>query len=147
MLTYKQAAGILAAALNRGRTGKKIGHNTWLVPGPMLGDVSVRYHRTNIVTLHADGAYTLRSGGWETVTTKARINRYAPVRLYQEKGEWRIADPLTGGYWPFLSGMVVSSLGLPIGSPWQYMYVPPKVRRTTRGAMTTDPQLSLSMEA
>src|SRR5439155_16066680 len=39
------------------------------------GTVAVRYHRTDVATLHPDGTVTLRTGGWRTVTTRRRINQ------------------------------------------------------------------------
>ena len=43
-----------------------------------------------MVTINADGTYTLRNGGWNTVTTLDRIRTYAPVNrtLFSVKGEW-----------------------------------------------------------
>lgn len=40
------------------------------------GSLSVRYHSTEIVNVR-DGSITLRSGGWESVTTKQRMNQAA----------------------------------------------------------------------
>jgi hypothetical protein len=40
--------------------------------------VHVRYHDTDVVTLQADGTVTLRTGGWPTVTTMARMNEWLP---------------------------------------------------------------------
>ena len=39
------------------------------------GTVAVRYHRTDVATLHPDGSVTLRTGGWRTVTAKRRMNQ------------------------------------------------------------------------
>src|SRR5882724_5207541 len=60
------------------------------------GTVSVRYHRTDVATLHPDGSVTLRTDGWRTVTTKRRINqalRYfgIPAVVYQHRHEWHVA--------------------------------------------------------
>lgn len=54
-------------------------------------------HETEIVTIYeCDGEATgirLNSGGYQTVTTKTRINQIMselgyPVRVYQERGKW-----------------------------------------------------------
>ena len=37
-------------------------------------------HAVDVVTINSDGTYTLRNGGWNTVTTMERIRGYAPVR-------------------------------------------------------------------
>ena len=68
---------------------------TTITTGPD-GAVSVRYHYTDMATLHSDGSVTLRTGGWRTVTTKRRINqafRYFGIaaRVYQHRHEWYVA--------------------------------------------------------
>jgi hypothetical protein len=60
------------------------------------GTVSVRYHRTDVATLLPDGTVTLRTGGWQTVTTKRRINQALqffniPARVYAQRREWFVA--------------------------------------------------------
>ncbi len=64
------------------------------------GDRVIRLHQTDIVTFNANPkgqclqpiSVTLNSGGWQTVTTKERMNRYLPpgISLCQEKSEWKI---------------------------------------------------------
>lgn len=57
------------------------------------GTLRVTYHKTVVVEVTRDGTVTLRSGGWRTVTTKARMNQAANqyglgFSVYQKKGEW-----------------------------------------------------------
>lgn len=78
---------------HRGRGKGKIANNTWIetnVEGG--GGYSIILHRTPIVTYHPDGGITLRTGGFETVTTKARMNEVLPqyVRVSQEAREWYV---------------------------------------------------------
>jgi hypothetical protein len=93
MITHSEAA----ALVKRGRNGrKKLKNNTYLYPRGE--DYAVRLHYTDVVTIHADGTYTLNSGGWDTPTTKDRINAYSPARVASERGEWiiwRADDPRT----------------------------------------------------
>lgn len=75
------------------------------------GTVSVRYHRTDVATLHPDGTVTLRSDGWQTVTTKRRINQAfeffgISASVYQVKHSWYVARHGTDGV-PFVDGMRV----------------------------------------
>jgi hypothetical protein len=81
---------------------KKVANNTWLVRGPHTtarydeiadGDISVVLHNTPVVTYHAEGTLSLNTGGWLTVTTKDRINRFTPpnVRVHSVKGRWMVA--------------------------------------------------------
>lgn len=89
MFTYEDALNIL----NNGKTAKsritrKIAPNTFLVT---LGDaLGVQLHDTIIVKLFANGEVRLNSGGWQTVTTKQRINRFSPFRIKQVKGLWSV---------------------------------------------------------
>lgn len=81
------------------RVSKKVGNNTYLllhaaIPGEAI---HLRLHDTFVMTWFADGKVELNSGGWRTVTTKARINEFWPG-LYvgnrggieQEKGVWYV---------------------------------------------------------
>lgn len=48
----------------------------------------VRLHDTDIVEIHPDGRVVIETGGWNTLTTRGRINAYAPehVRVWSNKG-------------------------------------------------------------
>lgn len=52
--------------------------------------IAVKLFDTDVVTYHADGAVELNNGGWETVTTKKRLNDYTPphIGVYQSDREW-----------------------------------------------------------
>lgn len=54
--------------------------------------IGLRYHNTDVVVYEPDWM-SLYSGGWFTVTTKARINAALPnnVTLWQEKGVWYLS--------------------------------------------------------
>jgi hypothetical protein len=61
------------------------------------GNTCVKYHKTDVVKRDAHGRITLESGGWRTVTTKARMNQALrqwagdPEQFYyvhQVKGDW-----------------------------------------------------------
>lgn len=77
-----------ALAKLNGRDSRKIANNTYLerIDADTVG---VRLHRTFVVTIREDSV-TLNSGGWHTVTTKARMNDYAPCRVSQERGRWYV---------------------------------------------------------
>jgi hypothetical protein len=86
------------------RTRRKVGNNTY---AEILhdGSVGIMLHSTYVVKIHADNTYTLQTGGWQTSTTKDRINQYSPVRVYQRKYEWFVN--INGRELPFMEGMVV----------------------------------------
>lgn len=55
-------------------------------------ETTVRYHGTTVVTFDSR-RILLRTGGWETHTTKTRMNQasnqfHLGYHVYQEKGEW-----------------------------------------------------------
>jgi len=91
---------IKALSMAQGRK-RKLANNTYLNPlGPIEHGTpfGIKLHATDVVIFHADGRVELNSGGWRTVTTKERINRYlpAPWNLYQDKGIWYLTE---GNYW------------------------------------------------
>src|SRR5438046_8308104 len=54
----------------------------------------VRYHDTDVVSFTRD-KIVLRSGGWETATTKLRMNQTAAqfglgFKVYQRQHKWRV---------------------------------------------------------
>jgi len=77
------------------------------------GQTAVRYHATDVVKFTAE-TITLDSGGWRTVTTKARMNQAATqfglgYQVYQLKGVWYV-DTLdsTPGRLEFTDGMIIN---------------------------------------
>jgi hypothetical protein len=120
--TYQEALELVRhAGTGKLMEQKKIGNNTW---ARLLEDesVAVRLHGTDVVTFMPDGRVKLDSGGWRTVTTKARMNEHArAVRVYSERGRWFVSP--TG--WldtvavPFYDGIEIDS---------------------TRGAVLVDPE-------
>ena len=102
-MTHSEAVAMVHGKRNANR--RKIGHNTY---AEILHDnsVGIMLHSTYVVKIHPDNTYTLQTGGWQTVTTKDRINQYSPVRVYQRKHEWFVN--IKGRELPFMEGMVVS---------------------------------------
>ena len=87
-LTYDQAHEILVSTRGAGRNlRRKLERNTWLERHD--DHIAVRLHSTEIIKFYPNGNITLHAGGWETPTTKCRINTYAPVYLYSINGVWR----------------------------------------------------------
>lgn len=72
--------------------------------------VAIRLHDTDIVTITDSGLITLNSGGWLSVTTKERLNRYTNARISQRLGIWYISDK-AGNDSLFYDGMTISADG------------------------------------
>ena len=84
MKNYREASERLGS-----RDSRKLENNTYLKRFPS-GDIVVRLHNTDIVTFKPDGDIVLNSGGWRTVTTKDRLNKFSPVTIAQERGVWYV---------------------------------------------------------
>lgn len=75
----------------------------------------IRYHSTNVVVYNPDNTITLNCGSYSTSTTKARIKKYSPAVIIQQKGIWYVCDPKnTKARFPFYDGIIVDIDGLPI---------------------------------
>jgi hypothetical protein len=106
-MNYSEVYALVAGKNNR--KSRKIDNNT---RGYIEYDnsVSIELHSTKVVVLYPNGLVKLASGGWQTVTTKDRMNKYSPVRVTQRKGEWYVNVPCAGGCrndFPFVENMVV----------------------------------------
>jgi hypothetical protein len=83
--------GSLSNFLN-GKDERKLGNNTIV---HRLDDetVAIMYHRTNILKINSESVVTINTGGWETTTTKDRLNQFLSCRgfgIFQKKGTWYI---------------------------------------------------------
>lgn len=67
---------ILAEILN-GRRSRAIATNTTLAREDN-DDITVTLHWTKVLTFHPNNTVTLDMNGWNTVTTRARLNLFAP---------------------------------------------------------------------
>jgi len=99
----------------RGKEARTIGHNTsivtsWGPPHPCGKQaIGVLYHSTVVLWWHPDGTLELWTGGWETSTTKQRLNAFLPnpYRVYAKNGDWRLWDFENGLDYTFHDGMRV----------------------------------------
>jgi len=76
------------------RSSRKLENNTYLIHYHEAKPhyIGVRLHNTDVVKYYPDGRIILNSGGWKTPTTKDRINKYAPVNVWTDKGIWYIGQ-------------------------------------------------------
>ncbi len=81
---YLQALKML-----NGSDARTIGYNTYLEKDSWeSGTIHVRLHATNIVTFYAcTDSVRVNTGGWQTITTRERMNRYLPegFRVFNSK--------------------------------------------------------------
>lgn len=82
----------------------KIANNTF---ERMDGDDRViRLHNTDIIRFKPGGSVVLDSGGWQTVTTKERMNLLSGYSITQEKGLWSVGRS-GGDTVPYFDGITL----------------------------------------
>lgn len=74
-----------------GRQRRKLENHTYLEVR-FDGSIAVKLHATDVVTYYPDRTM-LNSGGWRTITTKDRLNKYSPVNIWSECGVWYLKNP------------------------------------------------------
>lgn len=84
-MTYAQLNLLL---VGRNKDKKKLANNTYAERRDV--GIAIRLHQTDILTFYPCGSVVVKTGGWETVTTKGRINRYLPPPwiVLQKDWEW-----------------------------------------------------------
>lgn len=60
--------------------------------GEKTGDhtIAIRFHQTDIVMLDKDDSRRLSCGGWQTITTLARLRKYGSMHIDSERGNWYV---------------------------------------------------------
>ncbi len=106
--TFSCDSHMQASILLGKRQSRKVGNNTYLEK-LNDGDIGVRLHNTYIVRYTHDGKIILNSGGWRTVTTKARINKFIPSNCYvsQEKFYWYFHNRHSNARFGFYDGLEI----------------------------------------
>ncbi len=113
---------------------KKIGYETVI---RRIDDftIGVKYHATDILKVDPTNIVTLSNGGWDTPTTKDRLNQFLNclnVRIYQKKGTWYIVGD--NGTFEFQNGIEVH--------PGGYVVIPKgKSRTSSDSSLDIDPSL------
>jgi hypothetical protein len=83
-VNYQDAAAKLTG---RCKESRKLANNTYL-KRRYHGGIAVQLHSTDILMFHDDGRTEVNTGGWDTVTTRGRINCFLnkPWHVYGERG-------------------------------------------------------------
>lgn len=108
-MTYQEAARILATRK------RKVANNTVLIHNPSDNSIGIQLHGTQVVVLYPDGSFSLYTGGWNTVTTRARINAFAPVPIGLHNKKRMPYIGFYGNEAPFYDGMTFDQSGRHIG--------------------------------
>jgi hypothetical protein len=121
------------------KTDRPIANNTRIIRRDDE-TIALRLHNTDIILWRADGSAELRADGWQTVTTKDRLNRFSPVGddgysarypIASDRGRWmvydrqgRMVDVNSGATWPrwrpvcrFYDGLTIAADGRITNAP------------------------------
>jgi len=96
MLTYQKACEFIGR-----KDRRKLCYQTY---AEHIGNgcIGIKFHSTYIIKIYPDGTHELNHGGYPTYTTKKRINKYSPIRIYQRDFNWYYSNDK-----PFINGMKV----------------------------------------
>ena len=87
-MNHQEASLLMDTARNRAN-GKPLENNTRLFD---RGDhFAVRLHNTDVVRIYPDG-WSLHTEGYGSLTTKDRLNKYSPARIFQRDFVWYVQD-------------------------------------------------------
>jgi hypothetical protein len=81
---YRRAQEYMDGARDRSAGRPLDGKGTRLMEHPE--GFSIRYHDTDVVIIKPHNRWTVQTGGWDTPTTRQRINEYSPANVFAEKG-------------------------------------------------------------
>jgi len=110
---YVHFKGLLETPTAKRYGYRKLMRNTYLEWGPD-DTVFVRFHSTNIMRFWPDGKVRLDSGGWQTLTTRGRMNEFLPSgwRICQDRGVWYLRCPFGRVQeWGFQDGLIIGADG------------------------------------
>lgn len=80
----------------------KVGSHKTVIYADTSGQLKVKYHNTDVVTVHHDtDSITLNTGGWFSNTTKTRMNQASQqfnlgYSVHQKKYEWYVTTKHDG---------------------------------------------------
>jgi hypothetical protein len=86
--SYTDARAFLAQGRNP--SSRKVANNTRVRSYGAPYGIAVELHATDVVTFYPDGRAELRTGGWNTVTTRGRINHVLGYRDSDPLSMWSV---------------------------------------------------------
>jgi len=105
--------------VNKLRERRRPARNTWAIKTRFRGKqvdcnaVAIRFHNTDIITITEQNDVILNSGGWRTVSTKDRLNRFTPrsMDIWQDQKIWWVTVgrmDTEGVTVPYADGITIS---------------------------------------
>jgi hypothetical protein len=116
-MNYAELKSFFEGGRGRSKTiGRPIANNTRVVKTDR--GYGIKLYNTVVVDVCPNNTYRLDSGDWRSVTTKERINRFAPINLGQHNFVWYVWNSEQQPYWVknaprtvYDDGMVIDSDG------------------------------------
>ena len=102
-------------ALGRDVASSKLAGRNTLDYTDAAGVRRIRLHKTDILTIWPNGAFEIATGGWNTHTTRDRLNQFLPKGwgVYTSRGEIHLSNRAAGaGPWRFRETIKVSAKGV-----------------------------------
>ena len=85
-----------------GRNKRKLRYSVWLVRDG--ADITIVHHTTPIIRYRPDGTVVLDCAGYRSTSTKANLNRYTGLSVWQKDFVWYTSDGV-GNEVAFADGM------------------------------------------
>lgn len=109
-MTHKHAEDLFSQR-DKWKDFKVLAGNTRLYYNAYGNIYFIVYHDTTIIQIYPDGSYRLNSGGWQTHSTKERLNTYlfssAQVRIFQKNRKWWIESLRWPEQWEFRDNIAI----------------------------------------
>lgn len=125
VLTFEEAEDLFENHTQNQDKGKPLQNETRLFKRedkthPVTGDdtyaYAIKLYKTDVVTIYEGDYYELKTGGWETQTTRRRFGHHTPARVFVDNGIQYIRST-TDDRILFEEGIVVDFRGEPINPP------------------------------
>lgn len=87
---FDRFSQFLGESVKRAYIGRKLCSNTWVLQHSP-DEIQVDYYTTTILAFHRGGVIDLDMDGWDTTTTRARVNDFSPLSVWVMDGQWYVA--------------------------------------------------------
>lgn len=110
MITYQELEAKFNKARDKNR-GARLGNNLRVVKTTI--GYGIQHHMTVIIdvrmTERGNTVYKIDNGHWYSITTKKHINNYSPLKVFQSRSVWYVANLSLNS--KYFNGIEVNQLG------------------------------------
>lgn len=119
-MNFTQCAAYFAKRKDKTRMWRRYSHNQWIGYDHITGVYLHKHHHTVTVEIHPDDTYKLFIGGWDTVTTWAKMREFVNlpwIKPPPKAEEKHFLLTVLGKRTPFYDGIHVTRGGVVISEP------------------------------